>query len=146
MIEGGTAHNITAKDCRFGMDWRFVPGDDTEAAKARYLARVAELEAEMQAIRPEARVVLTEKFSVPALRPEEEGEAEAMVRKITGDNARGVVSYGTEAGHFQDVGISTVVCGPGDIAQAHQPNEYLDAAQLDEGEAFMRRLIEMLKE
>ena len=146
MIEGGTAHNITAKDCRFGMDWRFVPGDDAEAAKARYLDAVAGLEAEMQAVRPEAKVTLTEKFAVPALRPETDGEAEALVRRITGDNSRGVVSYGTEAGHFQDAGISSVVCGPGDIAQAHQPNEYLDVAQLHEGEAFMRRLIEMLKE
>ncbi|KNG93972.1 acetylornithine deacetylase [Pseudaestuariivita atlantica] len=146
MIEGGTAHNITAKDCRFGMDWRFVPGDDAEAAKTRYLDAVAALEAEMQAVRPEARVVLTEKFAVPALRPEVEGEAEALVRRLTGDNARGVVSYGTEAGHFQDAGMSAVVCGPGDIAQAHQPNEYLEASELEAGHDFMRRLIDHLKE
>ncbi|MGR3503903.1 acetylornithine deacetylase [Pseudaestuariivita sp.] len=146
MIQGGTAHNITAKDCRFAMDWRFVPGDDAAAAKQRYLARVAELEAEMQTIRPEACVTLTEKFSVPGLKPEEDGSAEALVRQITGDNGRGVVSYGTEAGHFQAAGMSAVVCGPGDIAQAHQPNEYLSVAQLNEGEAFMRRLIDILKE
>jgi acetylornithine deacetylase len=54
------------------------------------------------------------------------------------------VSYGTEAGIFQDAGYSAVVCGPGDIAQAHQPDEYLDLSQFDAGKAFMTRLLEDL--
>ncbi len=145
MIEGGTAHNITAKDCRFVLTFRVVDGEDPEDWARAYMDRVAEVEAEMQAIRPETKIVVDRLFDVPGLSPEHEGAAEALARRLTGDNAPRVVSYGTEAGHFQQGGYSAVVCGPGDIAQAHQPNEFLEIAQLDEGQAFMSRLIDHLR-
>ncbi|PSL21887.1 acetylornithine deacetylase [Shimia abyssi] len=145
MIEGGTAHNITALDCRFGLDFRFVPGDSSEDWTARARAKAAEIEAEMQAVVPETYIEMKEFFGVPALKPEEDGEAEGLVRRLTGDNAARVVSYGTEGGHFQNAGYSTVICGPGDIAQAHQPDEFLSVAQFEAGQAFMEKLIEMLK-
>ncbi|MDK3072355.1 acetylornithine deacetylase [Sedimentitalea sp. JM2-8] len=144
-IEGGTAHNITAKDCRFSMDFRAVAGEDLADWKARYLAQVRSVEAEMQAVHPETRIDISERFSVPALQPEFGGEAETLVRSLTGDNASHVVSYGTEAGQFQEAGYSAVVCGPGDIAQAHQPNEYITVAQFEAGIAFMDRLLSRLK-
>ena len=144
VISGGTAHNITAKDCRFGMDFRAVPGENLSDWRDRYLLRVREVEAEMQAIHPAARIDITEKFEVPGLKPEEEGEAETLVRAITGDNGGHVVSYGTEAGQFQERGYSAVICGPGDIAQAHQPDEYITKAQFEAGHDFMRRLLERL--
>ncbi|MET4101900.1 acetylornithine deacetylase [Roseovarius sp. MBR-78] len=140
-IEGGTAHNITAKECRFGMDFRVVPGEDPEDWAARFLDEVRKVEAEMQAVRPETRITAAPKFRVPGLRPEEGGAAEALLRQITGDNAAHVVSYGTEAGQFQEAGYSAAICGPGDIAQAHQPDEYISAAQFEAGHDFMRRLV-----
>ena len=143
-IQGGTAHNITAKDCRFGFDFRIVPGDDIGAWQARFLAKVAEIEAEMKAIRPEAGITAEQFFYVPGLVPEPQGKAEALVRQLTGENGNNVVSYGTEAGQFQERGYSAVICGPGDIAQAHQPNEYITVDQFAQGEAFMRRLVDML--
>ena len=73
---------------------------------------------------------------VPPLAPESHGAAEALARRLTGDNARHVVSYGTEAGQFQARGWSAVVCGPGDIAQAHQADEYLTVAQFKAGWAL----------
>lgn len=146
MISGGTAHNITAKDCHFGFDFRIVPGEDIGAWQARFQAKIAEIEAEMKAIRPEAGITAEQYFHVPGLVPEQEGKAEALVRKLTGENARNVVSYGTEAGQFQERGYSAVICGPGDIAQAHQPNEYITVDQFQQGEAFMRRLVDMLAE
>jgi acetylornithine deacetylase len=76
--------------------------------------------------------------------PETEGEAEALARRLTGNNATGVVSYGTEAGQFQEAGYSAVVCGPGDIAQAHQPDEYLEVSEFLAGQRFMERLLEAL--
>ncbi|KUJ76795.1 acetylornithine deacetylase [Ruegeria marisrubri] len=145
MIKGGTAHNITAKDCHFMMDFRVVPGEDPAAWRDAYLARVREVEAQMQAIHPETRIDVTENFSVPALKPEQDGEAEALVRALTGDNATHVVSYATEAGQFQEAGYSAVVCGPGDIAQAHQPNEFITVAQFDAGRAFLERLLDKLE-
>jgi acetylornithine deacetylase len=67
------------------------------------------------------------------------------VRSITGDNGRHVVSYGTEAGQFQERGYSAVICGPGDIAQAHQPDEYITVAQFEAGERFLARVVESLR-
>ncbi|MGJ8558504.1 MAG: M20/M25/M40 family metallo-hydrolase, partial [Sulfitobacter geojensis] len=84
---------------------------------------------------------ISERFDVPALQPEQDGEAETLVRQITGDNASHKVSYGTEAGQFQDAGYSAVICGPGDIAQAHQPNEFIEVAQFNAGHDFMRKLL-----
>ena len=66
------------------------------------------------------------------------------MRRLTGDNGTHVVTYGTEAGQFQERGYSAVVCGPGDIAQAHQPDEFLSLEQLAAGEAFMDRLLDTL--
>ncbi len=145
MIEGGTAHNITAKDCKFAMDFRVVPGEDKNAWGMAYLKKVGEVEKQMQAVVADTRIEVTPRFDVPALQPENDGEAETLVRQITGDNASHKVSYGTEAGQFQEAGYSAVICGPGDIAQAHQPNEFIEVAQFNAGHDFMRKLVERLQ-
>ncbi len=144
MISGGTAHNITAGDCRFAVEMRVVPDDDINALAAAFEAEAARLDAVLKAVRPEAGVTLTRFFGVPGLRPETDGPAEALVRGLTGDNATGVVSYGTEAGQFQEAGYSAVICGPGDIAQAHQVDEYLEVSEFEAGHAFMRNLVASL--
>ena len=144
MISGGTAHNITAADCRFAVEMRVVPGEDLEALAAEFEVAALTLTGRMQKVHPDAGLHLHRFFRVPALQPEPQGEAEALVRRLTGANAGGVVSYGTEAGIFQTAGYSAVVCGPGDIAQAHQPDEYLDLSQLEAGQAFMARLLKDL--
>lgn len=143
-IVGGTAHNITAGSCEFGIDFRVVPGEDPDRWRQAFYAKVAEVQAEMQAVRPEAGIEVTERFVVPPLVPETQGAAEALARALTGDNARHVVSYGTEAGQFQARGWSAAVCGPGDIAQAHQADEYLTVAQFKAGWGFMEALVEGL--
>jgi len=144
MIEGGTAHNITAGDCRFAVEMRVVPGEDSDALAAKFVSEANRLQAVLQAVRPEAGVELEQFFGVPALQPEANGAAEALVRRLTGDNATGVVSYGTEAGQFQEAGYSAVVCGPGDIAQAHQVDEYLELSEFNAGLRFMQALLEDL--
>lgn len=146
MIQGGTAHNITAKDCRFMVTFRIVPGESIADWSERFGAEVARIEAEMQAIRPETGIEAPQVFYVPGLKPEAGGEAETLVRRLTGDNATHVVSYGTEAGQFQERGYSAAICGPGNIAQAHQPDEYISVEQFAAGEAFMARLIDQLCE
>ncbi len=146
VIEGGTAHNITAKDCKFLLSFRCVPGDDPEEWGRRYEEEVRRLEAEMQKIQPSCFIALDKRFNVPGLKPEENGAAESLVRRLTGDNGTHVVSYGTEAGQFQAGGYSSVVCGPGDIAQAHQPDEFMTVAQFEAGQRFMERLLETLCE
>ncbi|WP_458790180.1 acetylornithine deacetylase [Yoonia sp. MH D7] len=146
VISGGTANNITAKDCHLSFDIRVVPSDKVEDWAARVLDKVAQIDAEMKAVRPEAGITATEFFRLPGLAPENMGRAEELARRLTGDNATHVVSYGTEAGQFQERGYSAVVCGPGDIAQAHQPNEYITVDQFAQGEAFIARLVKALAE
>lgn len=143
-ITGGTANNITAKDCEFVMGFRVLPTENKQDWLDAYEAKVRAVEAEMQAVRPEARIDLEPLFDVPGLKPEENGAAEALVRRITGDNASHVVSYGTEAGQFQEAGYSAVICGPGSIEQAHQPDEYITVTEFEAGHCFMKRLLEEL--
>ena len=144
-IEGGTAHNITAKDCHFVLTCRLVPGDDPQVLDRAVRDRAGQIAAAMQAVRPETGIRLQPLMEVPALAPERMGEAETLARRMTGDNGTHVVSYGTEAGHFQQAGYSAVVCGPGDIAQAHQANEYIEVSQFKSGLGFMRKLLKSLE-
>ncbi len=143
-IAGGTANNITAADCRFAVEMRVVAGEDLERWARAVEGEAARLTARMQAIRPEAGVHLERFFRVPGLQPENGGPAEVLARRLCGDNATGVVSYGTEAGQFQEAGYSAVICGPGDIAQAHQPDEYLEVSQFEAGLRYMETLLEVL--
>lgn len=144
LVHGGTAQNIVAKDCWFTTDIRTIPGEFTQDYFERYRTRVAELDAEMKQHNPEAGISLEVFADVPALRPETNGTAEQIARSITGDNGSHVVSYGTEAGQFQDGGFSTVVCGPGSIDQAHQADEFISVEQLDKGAAFVRSVADRL--
>ena len=125
--------------------FRVVPGEDKAMWRTRYLEKVAEVQAMMQAVVPETEIAVDNFFDVPALQPETEGEAEALVRQITGDNATHMVSYGTEAGQFQQAGYSAVICGPGSIEQAHQPNEFISVKEFEAGHAFMQKLLDRLR-
>jgi len=144
ILKGGTASNITAKDAFFTVDIRCPPSQDPQYWQDRFTEYAAEVEAGIQAIRPEAAIRVVPRSINPPLKPESDGAAEVFARQITGDNATHVVSYGTEAGQFQREGYSVVVCGPGDIAQAHQPNEFIEVSQLGAGVAFIRNVIEKL--
>jgi len=146
MIEGGTAHNITARDCRFMLGARCVPSEPNSLWAERIEAEAERLSAEMKKVHPEAEIRVTRRWDVPGLRAESEGAAEALARHLTGANGSGVVSYGTEAGQFQDGGYSAVVCGPGHIDQAHQPDEYISVEQFRQGEAFIARLLDQICE
>lgn len=145
MVRGGTATNIVASSAWFTSDFRAVVPDDPWEYLERYRAYARdEIEPRMRAVAPETGIAIDVVAEIPGLRPEENGAAEALMRRLTGDNASHVVAYGTEAGLFQGAGWSTVVCGPGDIAQAHQPDEYIEIAELEAGERLLRRLIASL--
>ena len=141
VVNGGTAVNITAEHCMFTHEVRCIPGESFESYEQRYRAEVAALEAQMQSIAPETGIDFVVTSDTPAMGPEQNGAAEELCRRLTGDNGRHVVAYGTEGGLFQRAGWSTVVCGPGDIAQAHQPDEFITLAQLEAGTQFVRKLI-----
>lgn len=141
-IEGGTAHNIVAKDCWFVTDIRAIAGETPRQYFERYVAYIRnEVEPAMQAIHPDTGIDIEILSEVPGLVPETNGVAEELARSLTGDNGSHVVSYGTEAGQFQGEGFSVVVCGPGSIEQAHQPNEYVETSELETGSRFIQDLV-----
>ncbi|MDE2487863.1 MAG: acetylornithine deacetylase [Alphaproteobacteria bacterium] len=143
VIHGGTAHNILARRCEFQFDLRSPPGLDLEAALAGFFAEAVALDRQIKARAPEGGVAVNRHSNVPAFAPEPDGAAEAFARRLAGDNGPSrVVSYAAEAGQFQRAGFSTVLCGPGSISQAHQPDEYVEVSQVERGLAFMRRLTE----
>jgi acetylornithine deacetylase len=143
-IHGGTANNITARDCRFMADIRVLPSEDPAQWEERYRAEVGRLQARMRQTHRDAAITVERSHHVPGCRPEPDGPAERLARLLTGDNATRVVSYGTEAGQFQERGLSTVVCGPGSIDVAHQPDEHITLDQMAQAETFVRRLIAQL--
>ena len=145
MLNGGTALNILARECVFAFDLRSPPDVDTGPALEAYRAAVAEADAALKARFPRCGAEVTPRASTPPLRPEPDGEAERLVRRLTGDNAPAdKVAYAAEAGQFQQAGWSTIICGPGSIEQAHQADEYVSVEQMERGAAFMRRLVEDL--
>ena len=141
VINGGTAGNITAKDCRFSLDIRCLPSESSKAWVNKYEEYAKIVEAQMQTTNTKSYINIEKAHFVPGLQPEVNGFAEALVRQITRQNNTEMVSYGTEAGQFQEAGYSTIICGPGSIKQAHQANEYIDVLQLKKGELFISELI-----
>ncbi|MBI1683278.1 acetylornithine deacetylase [Caulobacter hibisci] len=144
-VNGGTAVNILARQCVFVFDLRTPPGLDPEAILADFFALAASLDAEVKARAPEGGVKVEARSLTPSFAPEKDGAAEAFARRMAGDNGPArVAPYAAEAGQFQGAGFSTVICGPGSIDQAHQPDEYVEIAQIERGAQFMRRLIDDL--
>ncbi|GJL97066.1 MAG: acetylornithine deacetylase [Hyphobacterium sp.] len=145
-MEGGTATNILARRAWFESLMRPAPWDDARSVGDELRMRAEKVQQEMQAVAPNARVTVTQRSDAPPLRPEPNGAAEALARRLTGDNAQRHVSFGTEAGQFQSAGLSCVVCGPGFIDQAHKPDEFVDVEQLHQCVAFLERLSAYLME
>jgi len=142
VVQGGTASNILARECGFLFDLRCPPGMEPMAVLAPFFAQAQALDAALKARAPEAGIVIERRSHTPGLAPETDGAAEAFVRRLAGDNGPArAVSFATEAGQFKEAGFPTVICGPGSIEQAHQPDEYVELSQMQRGAAFMRRLI-----
>lgn len=146
-VQGGTATNIISRECRFSWDVRCIPEDDPQVFLDRFAEFCRdEILPDMRAIAPDADIVTRIWARAPALEPEPDGEAETIAKQLTGYNATDVVAYLAEAGQFQKAGFSTVLCGPGSIDQAHQPNEYIEISQVEECVAFFHRLIDLQRQ
>ena len=141
-IEGGTAVNILAGHCTFNWDVRALPEDDPDAYIARFMAHCRDdVLPRLRAIAPTCDIETVPRAGTPALRAEPTSAAEEICRRLTGDNQTRAVSFAAEGGQYQGAGLSTCVCGPGSIAQAHQPNEFIAVEQLALGAKFIRDLI-----
>jgi acetylornithine deacetylase len=135
-IEGGKATNIVAEYCKFVVEYRYPPGAP-EGALREELERVFS-----SASKATGR--FQETTSYPSFTASNGSHAVALVTEIASQNNPRAVNYGTEAGMFAEAGIDTVVLGPGDIRQAHQPDEFIEISQLDACDKFFQRLAAML--
>ena len=143
-INGGTANNITAKDCYFSIDLRCVGDERPEDWRLKIQKQLNVIEKEMQAIHPESFFRM-DVMPGPAVVPEVDGKAENLARRLTGDNGIHTVSYGTDGGHFQNLGFSVVICGPGSIKQAHQADEFIRVSEFKAGEKMLDSLLKSLQ-
>jgi acetylornithine deacetylase len=143
-IRGGVALNIVPKECSFSFEFRFLPQQDPEAFLADVM-RYAEttLLPEMRAVFPGAAFIWHPLSEYPALTDAENKSFAQVARALCGclTSVSGKVSFGTEAGLFQELGMAAIVCGPGSIEQAHKPDEYVAVSQVAACEDFLRRLV-----
>jgi acetylornithine deacetylase len=144
-IQGGTILNIIPERCEFIMEWRVIPGDDPNRHVERLRQFVAAtIEPAMHAVNRSTGFEYDVLVEMPGLSLAPDHELTAIVKQLTGSNSTGKVSYGTEGGYYQGAAIPTIVCGPGHIAQAHQPDEWIAQEQLDACDVFIRRLADRL--
>lgn len=141
VMQGGTTLNMIPGHASFEVEYRGIPATDRDAELDRLRAHAAAvIEPAMRDVDPAAGFTVTVLNDVPALSLDPSHELAGLVRQLTGSNSTGKVSYGTEAGVFQAAGIPSIVCGPGDIAQAHQPDEWIAESELAACDGFIRRL------
>jgi len=145
-VAGGTALNIVPKDCTFDFEFRHLPVHDPRALFAAFEAHVrAHLEPQMKAVHADTGFSFAEISSFPGLAGDENSAVIQAAKAASGSNSTGKVAFGTEAGLFEARGIPTVICGPGDIDQAHKPDEFVALEQIAQCETFLRRLVERLE-
>jgi acetylornithine deacetylase len=140
-IEGGIAHNIIPPYCAFRWGVRTLPGMDATAIAAELQAYAErELLPAMRAVSPDCDIVTSTVGILPPFSSGVGSPATSLALKLVGQNETFAVPYGTEASHFEAAGCSTVVIGPGSIDQAHQPNEYVEIAELERCLGFLGRI------
>lgn len=141
LIRGGTQLNIVPEYCMFEFEIRYLPFDDHEGfiGDVRAFAE-NELLPDMRSRYEDAAITFHEKSGFPGLMTPEDAEVTQVCGHLAGTNETAKVAFGTEAGLFSAGGIPTVVCGPGSIAQAHKPNEFVTLEQVARCDAFMERL------
>jgi acetylornithine deacetylase len=145
VIRGGTALNVIPHECSFDFEFRHLPGDDPDRLLGEFADYVrVRLEPEMRAIHPAAGFTIEPLSEIPMLDTRSESEIVALAQELAGSGEIGKVSFATEGSQFQRAGIPTVVCGPGSIAQAHKPNEFVTLDQIARCEAFLRGLADRI--
>ncbi len=146
-IAGGEVMNIVPNRASFDFEIRYLPRDDAEAIVTRIMTAAEKVAVSYRNVFAEARFEFLELQSYPALDTPVDSEAVRFVHSLTGGNSTGKITFGTEGGLFQKtLGIPAVVCGPGSIAVAHKPDEYVSEEQMAACDAMLGRLVEKLSE
>jgi acetylornithine deacetylase len=140
-FHGGIADNVVPRDAEFRYEFRDLPTADARAMQQAIIAHARSLEPAMKAVAPDAGFRFETICEIPSFLGSESDAVTRLAQRLSGERRTTLVAFGTEAGLFKNSGIPTVVCGPGSIEQAHQPDEFVSLAQLARCEAFMRGLV-----
>jgi len=139
-FHGGIADNVVPRDAEFRYEFRDLPTADARAMQARMEAHARELEPAMKKVAPDAGFSFETICEIPSFLGAADNPITKLAQRLAGEERTTLVAFGTEAGLFKNAGIPTVVCGPGSIEQAHQPDEFVSLEQLARCELFMERL------
>ena len=141
LIHGGTARNIIPRECIFQWEIRPLPGDNYQRLLDRFHEKCTELQTAMQHIHPQASITSRPISTMAGVTLPASAQSSChTVMRCAHTNAEHAVSFGTEAGVFNDHGVPAIICGPGDIQQAHKPNEFIELSQIRACIEFMLRL------
>jgi acetylornithine deacetylase len=139
-FHGGIADNVVPRDAEFRYEFRDLPTANAAQMQAEVVAYAQSLEPRMKAVAPAAGFGFETICEIPSFLGSKDDPVTRLAQELSGEAGTTLVAFGTEAGLFKNAGISTVVCGPGSIQQAHQPDEYVSLDQLARCEAFMQGL------
>jgi acetylornithine deacetylase len=139
-FHGGIADNVVPRDAEFRYEFRDLPTADVAAMQREVLDYASSLEAQMKKVAPDAGFNFETICAIPSFLGSADDDITRLAQRLAGERRTTEVAFGTEAGIFKDCGIRTVVCGPGSINQAHQPDEYVTLEQLARCEQFMHGL------
>lgn len=144
LVEGGIAGNTVADRCVFQFEFRSISAVNADELRDRIQAYCDVLQAEMQREHEKSRIEFITLAMVPGLDTDPRSDAPRLGEALGGTPSSDKVTYATEAGLFQGAGIETIVCGPGNIHQAHAPDEFIELDQIRACEAFIERLLQHL--
>jgi acetylornithine deacetylase len=139
-FHGGIADNVVPRDAEFRYEFRDLPTANAQAMQAEVIAHARALEPAMKQVAPDAGFSFETICEIPSFLGSPGDAVTRLAQRLSGEAGTTLVAFGTEAGLFKQSGIPTVVCGPGSINQAHQPDEFVSLEQLARCEAFMQGL------
>jgi acetylornithine deacetylase len=139
-FQGGIADNVVPRDAWFHYEFRDLPTADVNLMQKRVVALIESAQIAMKNVANDAGFRLEEICAIPSFLGSDDLPVTRLAKQLSGESKSTLVAFGTEAGLFKQAGIDTVVCGPGSIVQAHQPDEYVSLEQLARCEAFLQGL------
>ncbi|MBD9664474.1 acetylornithine deacetylase [Variovorax beijingensis] len=139
-FHGGIADNVVPRDAEFRYEFRDLPTADARKMQDEVVSYAGSLEASMKKVAPDAGFRFETICEIPSFLGAATDPVTLLAQRLAGEERTTLVAFGTEAGLFKNAGIPTVVCGPGSIEQAHQPDEFVSLEQLARCELFMERL------
>jgi acetylornithine deacetylase len=136
-FHGGIADNVVPRDAEFRYEFRDLPTADARAMQSEVVAHARSLEPGMKRVAADAGFSFETICEIPSFLGSASDPVTRLAQRLSGESGTTLVAFGTEAGLFRQSGIPTVVCGPGSIVQAHQPDEFVTLEQLERCEKFM---------